>query len=119
MRSLLSIVSSAKVNRISWPLRSSVRSPESSRFLASCWVMVEPPTTLGARDAARAACVACAQGGRRLHHHPATGQEPAALVRANAAAQGPGNHPRLPAGADVEQGADPGDLPEPVSYTHL
>jgi len=29
-------------------LRSRVRSPESSRFLASCWVMVEPPTILGA-----------------------------------------------------------------------
>jgi hypothetical protein len=27
----------------SWPLRSKLRSPDSSRFLASCWVMVEPP----------------------------------------------------------------------------
>ena len=28
-------------------LRSTVRSPDRNRFLASCWVMVEPPTTLG------------------------------------------------------------------------
>ena len=36
----------ANVSTISWPLRSSVRSPESSRFFASCCVMVEPPTIL-------------------------------------------------------------------------
>jgi hypothetical protein len=48
----------------------------------------------------------------RLHHHPAAGQEPAALGRAHAAAQGPGVCADAAAGADAEQAAHPGDLPQ-------
>ena len=57
-----SSASSTYVSTSSWPLRSGVRSPDRNRFLASCCVMVEPPTTLalagtiglsGARRAAR------------------------------------------------------------------
>ncbi len=47
MRSLDSSSSSAMVSTNSWALRTRVRSPERNRFLANCWVMVEPPTTLG------------------------------------------------------------------------
>ena len=49
MRSLLKKVSSISVKTNSCPLRSKVRSPDKNKFLASCWVMVEPPTTLGGR----------------------------------------------------------------------
>ncbi|MCY1549435.1 hypothetical protein D9M68_856010 [compost metagenome] len=43
------------VSTSSCPLRIRLRSPESSRFLASCWVMVEPPMILGGLTALSAA----------------------------------------------------------------
>ena len=44
----------------SWALRMSVRSPLSIKFLASCCVMVEPPTILGATALPFFFCAACA-----------------------------------------------------------
>lgn len=74
MRCLLRKSSSATVSTSSWPLRSSVRSPDSSRFFASCCVIVEPPrrracTGAGAglpRAAARAARLAASSSARAL-----------------------------------------------------
>ena len=47
MRCLSSMCSKSRVSTNSWPLRSKVRSPDNNKFFASCWVMVEPPMTLG------------------------------------------------------------------------
>ena len=47
MRSFDSSPSSISTMASSWPLRSTVLSPERKRFFASCCVMVEPPTTFG------------------------------------------------------------------------
>jgi len=61
MRRLVSMRSSMKVSANSWALRTKVRSPLRNRFLANCWVMVEPPTILGglpvARESARSSAL--------------------------------------------------------------
>ena len=49
MRRLPRIASSSYERTSSWPLRRKLRSPLRNRFLASCWVIVEPPTTFGRR----------------------------------------------------------------------
>ena len=49
-----SVLSSCQVSTLSRALRSTVRSGESQRFFASCWVMVEAPR--GARRSS-SACV--------------------------------------------------------------
>jgi hypothetical protein len=61
--------SSISVSTSSCPLRSTVRSPDRNRFLASCWVMVEPPTSLASTCGAGGWQPPCARrGARRLRH---------------------------------------------------
>ncbi|MNL44175.1 hypothetical protein D3C87_1667340 [compost metagenome] len=52
------------------------------------------------------------QNPRWLHHHPATGQKPAAVRRTHPAAQGAGVCAHAAIGATAEQAAHPGDLSE-------
>ena len=51
-------------------------------------------------------------GARRLDHHPAGRQVSAAGQQLQSGPQDPGNDPRLPAGIDADQGADPRALPQ-------
>ena len=62
MRRLPSMLSSMKVMANSCPLRAQLRSLPRNRFLASCWVMVEPPTTFGSARAAGFAAAAVGAG---------------------------------------------------------
>src|SRR4029453_3711300 len=57
------------------------------------------------RDAARSQ--PAPKDRRRIHHHAAARQEPAAVRRAHAAAQGPGVRAGVRAGKDALQGAHP------------